>query len=471
LPINYYMNPLKITSLSVMIISCGLLVFYMHKFEHRSPDYNKQKRSLILGTPNFVPTINDNTLKRHVKNQWALKDISILQAWKQTRGKKNIVVAVIDTGIHLLHPCLTSNLWVNRHEIPNNNIDDDQNGFVDDIHGWNFVHNNNNLQDRHGHGTHIAGLIAATGATSVSPNCKVIGVAPKVSLMVLKYYDSNNDKNNIINTIKSIEYALNNGAHIINYSGGGPGSNEQEKTLIAKAADRNIIFISASGNNSTEIGKKATYYPASYELPNIIYVQSKNENNEIIDSSNWITKDYREEKIYQTAPGEHIISTLPPRRFLKGQLLNNIWRSLAGTTPLKHDNYGFMTGTSQATAIATGVAALVKSLYPSWNMTQIIKQVYKTGFGQGTEKIQNKTKEGKKLNAYEALIMRDHNIDFSDLPNKSNIIMPATDHSSTLQNLQNSRGRIDVYDPANSNNPSSSHSIDVLNHINKSLNK
>ena len=196
-------------------------------------------------------------------------------------------------------------------------------------------------------------------------------------------------------------------------------------------------------------------------------MQSKNAKNEIIDSSNWITKDYREKKIYQTAPGERIISTLPPRRYLKGQLLRNVWRSIAQSSPLKHDNYGFMTGTSQATAVATGVAALVKSLYPSWSMTQIIKQVYKTGFGQNTDKIQEKTQEGKKLNAYEALIMRDQNVDFSDLPNNSNIIMPATDKSSTLQNFQNSRGRIDVYSPVKQKEEASS--MNVLQNLNKSL--
>ncbi len=465
------MNFRKITAFSIVLLAfSSSLIFFLKRHSFRSPNYSKQKRSLILGKPNFVPSVNENTLKQHVEKQWALKDISILKAWKQTKGTKNITIAVIDTGIHLLHPCLKSNLWVNSKEIPNNNIDDDKNGFVDDIHGWNFVDNNNNLQDRHGHGTHIAGLIASTGSTDSNPDCKVIGVAPKVNLMVLKYYDSNNSKNNVINTIKSIDYAIHNGAHIINYSGGGPGANEKEKTLIAKAADKNIIFVSASGNNSTKIGEDTKYYPASYELPNIIYVQSKNANHEIIDSSNWVTKDYREKKIYQTAPGERIISTLPPRRYLRGQILTNIWRSLAESKPLKHDNYGFMTGTSQATAIATGVTALVKSLYPYWSMTQIVKQIYKTGFGQGTEKIKEKTQEGKKLNAYEALIMRDQNIDFSDLPNNSNIIMPATDKPYTLKNLQNSRGRLDIYDPVHQEDNSNSLD-DVLNRINKSLNK
>ncbi|MGI9548567.1 MAG: S8 family peptidase [Bdellovibrionales bacterium] len=452
--------------MSLVLLLGSSSFLFSKKLENRIPnEEKKQKRSLILGQPNFISSKNSNVLKRHVENQWALKDISILEAWKKTRGQKNIVVAVVDTGIHLLHPCLKPNLWTNPKEIPNNQIDDDGNGLVDDIHGWNFVDNNNDLQDRHGHGTHIAGLIAATGSTDSNPDCKVIGVAPEVSLMVLKYYDSNNDKNNILNTIKSINYAIQQGAHIINYSGGGPGANEQEKTLIAKAADKNIIFISASGNNSTEIGKDTKYYPASYELPNIIYVQSKNAENEIIDSSNWVTKDYRKRKIYQTAPGERVISTLPPKRYLRGQILKKIWRSLAQIEPLKHDNYGFMTGTSQATAVATGVAALVKSLYPSWSMTQVIKQIYKTGFGQGTEKIQAKTQEGKKLNAYESLIMRDQNIDFSDLPNNSNIIMPATDKTSTLQNLQNSRGRIDIYDPA----VEEDNSINALQDVRKNL--
>lgn len=454
----------------ITIILMGFINLYFFKeIPYRELDRvkNKQKRSLVLGTPSFTSPSSQSILKQHVEKQWALQDISILKAWEQTKGEKDIVVAIIDTGVHVLHPCLKNSLWVNKKEIPNNKIDDDNNGFVDDIHGWNFVNDNNNIQDRHGHGTHIAGLVAATGSNSQNKNCQVIGVAPNVSIMILKYYDNFNNNNNVENTIKSIEYAINNGAHFINYSGGGPGANEKEKALIAKAADKNIIFVAASGNDSVEIGKKVKYYPASYELPNILYVQSKNQQNEIIDSSNWIKTNYTEDRIYQTAPGDKIISTLPPKRYLQSHFLKKLWRSLSASEPTSsHNNYGYMTGTSQATAVATGVAALVKSRYPNWGMSQIIKQVYKTGFGQNTDKIKEKTNEGKKLNAYEALIMRDHNIDFSDLPNNSRIIMPATDQPSTLKNIKHSRGRVDVYDPSNQQGGGS---LEILNNLGKSL--
>lgn len=434
----------------------------MEQTFHRS---TSQKRSLIDGQPNLRYSVNENTLEQHVEKQWALKDISILQAWEYTKGTKDIVVAVIDTGVHVQHSCLKPNLWINKNEIPNNNKDDDGNGFVDDIHGWNFVTNNNDIQDKHGHGTHIAGLIAATGRTKESPNCKVIGVAPKVSLMILKYYSDHDNNKNIENTIKSIEYAIDHGASIINYSGGGPGSNEREKALIAKAADKGIIFVSASGNDSSEIGKSTKYYPANYELPNILYVQSKNSSHEIIDSSNWVINDYRERKIYQTAPGERIISTLPPRRYLQGQLLKKVWRSLAGLESLSQDSYGYLTGTSQATAVATGVTALVKSLYPTWDMRQVINQVSRTGFDQGNEKIQAKTHEGKKLNAVKALNMRDQNIDINDFQISGGGIMPATGEASELKNLNQSRGRVDIY----SHEQKPEASFKILSNINKSL--
>ena len=449
---------------AVLALSCSLL--FLNKEQGRSPNKKTQDRSLIGGNSGLTYLADGSTLKKHVQNQWALEDISILQAWKHTKGRKDIVVAVIDTGIHTEHSCLKPNLWVNKGEIPNNNKDDDGNGFVDDVHGWNFVRNNNDIQDRHGHGTHIAGIIAATGRTQQNPKCKVIGVAPQVSIMTLKYYSEHNATKNVENTIKSIEYAINQGADIINYSGGGPGSNERERALIAKAADREIIFVSASGNDSSEIGKSVKYYPANYGLPNIIYVQSKNSDNEIIDSSNWVRSDYREKKVYQTAPGDRIASTLPPRRYTQGNLLKNIWRTIA-SVELEEDNYGYLTGTSQATAVATGVAALVKSRYPSWTMNQIINQIANTGFDQGNEKIRAKTNEGKKLDAIKALNMRDRGVDISDSPIDSNIIVPATDQANTLKNVHHSRGKVDVYNP--NEDSSGGNPFNLLQNINESL--
>ena len=334
--------------------------------EHRSPK---------LGRPEFVGsrTRKDRSaIKKHIENQWALKSISLLSAWEALNEKpsqlKPVVVAVVDTGIHPRHPCLKQSLWTNKGEIPDNGKDDDGNGFVDDIHGWNFVDNNNDVQDTHGHGTHVSGIIAARGESSQSKGCQVIGVAAgKAQIMTLKYFNEEGD--NVRNTIRSVEYALANGADIINYSGGGPGENMQEKAVISKAADKGVIFIAALGNEGEKIEGKTKYYPASYELANILFVQSQNEANEIIESSNRIRVKPGESRNVQTAPGENIISTLPPRRYMRGHVATASRRFLAETRAerslpsafvdffianvnrglaqfsISHNRYGKMTGT------------------------------------------------------------------------------------------------------------------------------
>ena len=429
-----------------------------------------QKRQIVLGKANLIPRAEKQNWQKNVEKQWALKDISALNAWELTRGTPNIIVAVIDTGVHIQHPCLKSNLWVNKKEIPNNKIDDDNNGFVDDVHGWNFVNNNNNVQDNHGHGTHIAGIIAAVGSSKQNSTCKMSGVAPNIRLMILKYYDKNDSYNNIQNTVKSIEYAVQNGASIVNYSGGGPGENEDEKIAIAKANDKNILFVSAAGNESSEI-QNQSYYPASYGLPNIFTVQSTDPQGKILDSSNWMKVDWRKRnRIYiQTAPGEDIISTLPPRRYLRSSLISNVWRTLSSAPKkVNHNNYGYMTGTSQATAISTGVAALIKSLHSSWTPQQVIRQMNNTGFSGNTQHIKEKTNQGKKLNAYEALIMRDKNVDFDDRISQSGPAMPATDKASTLKNLNTGEGG-DIYDPQSAKKEQSDNFISILQKINRSL--
>ncbi len=386
-----------------------------------------QNRLLEMGQPTFVQNKNkDLSIQKHIQRQWALKDISILKALEVLDKNKNhcnsttaikpCIVAVVDTGIHPSHPCLKNNLWTNKGEIPGNNKDDDGNGFIDDIHGWNFVDNNNNIQDNHGHGTHISGIIAASGETPQSPNCKVRGVAPHVQIMTLKYFSEGNDNENIENTVKAIKYAVDHGADIINYSGGGPGENLKEKSAIAKAADKNIIFVAALGNEGSQIGesgfnkKPQYYYPASYELPNIISVQAKNKDS-IITSSNRIKIESYEDrdKKVQTAPGYEVISTLPPRKYLQSYKEEANSRHIASSMDW-NNSYGRMTGTSQSTAFATGVAALVKTNHPSWNMELVINQVIRTGFGQGTDKIKKTTNQGKKLDAYKALTMRDQNV-------------------------------------------------------------
>ena len=368
-----------------------------------------KNREPILGQAQFVKGKNKDfaKLKKYIDNQWALKDILLLNTWEEVlkEDMPPLVVAVVDTGIYTKHPCLKNQLWKNEKEIPNNGIDDDKNGFIDDIHGWNFVENNNKIEDNHGHGTHISGIIAAQGP----PHCNILGVAPHVKIMTLKYFEEGaNSHKNIVNTIKSIEYAVNNGADIINYSGGGPGANQDEKAIIAQAADKGIIFVAALGNEGSKIGGKTKYYPASYKLSNIVFVQSHNEKEERVESSNYVENQALQPKRVQTAPGENIISTLPPPEYLQGKLKQAFYRTIAFSRPIKRNNYGYMTGTSQATAVATGVIALAKTKLPTWTMEKIIQQIT----------------QGHKLSAYGAVTMRPPNVDISDQIDNTNTVVP-----------------------------------------------
>jgi thermitase len=319
-----------------------------------------------------------------IKEKWGLLATNAHKAWEITQGSKDIIVAVIDTGVDIRHKDLTENLWVNKGETgmdkngkdkATNGLDDDGNGFIDDVHGWNFVANTNDLTDNHGHGTHIAGIIGAKGGNGFGTS----GVAPKVSLMTLKYYDPKSPgANNLKNTIQSIRYAIKMGAKIINYSGGGTEYSAEEFAAVKDAEKKGILFIAAAGNersNSDETGKH--YYPADYELSNIISVTAVNEREmKVLPSSN-----YGVRTVDIAAPGDQIYSSLPGNTF------------------------GRMTGTSQATAFATGVAVLIMAHRPEFAAADVKKYLIRTGDEYAT--LLSKTGNAKLLNAYRALTSLD----------------------------------------------------------------
>ena len=316
-----------------------------------------------------------------MNQKWGLSQMETQKAWAISQGSKKIKIAVIDTGVDVHHEDLKDNIWTNPGETgldskgknkATNGIDDDGNGFVDDIHGWNFVNNNTNLTDNHGHGTHISGIIGALGGNGKG----VSGISPLVSLMVLKYYDpSAQGKNNLKNTIKSIHYAIDNGAHIINYSGGGLEFSLEEKKAIEKARTRGILVVAAAGNEYSNSDIKK-YYPADYNLDNIISVTAVNHKTEVLPSSNFgiSTVDIG-------APGKNIYSTFTKNR------------------------YGTMTGTSQATAFVSGVAALILAHHTDYRPYQIAKYLKNTG--DIVEPLKGKTRFKRRLNSYRALSIID----------------------------------------------------------------
>lgn len=265
----------------------------------------------------------------HLSLSWGLEAIAAPRAWRIQQGSKDIIVAVIDTGCDVHHPDLKQNIWINSGETGfdadgnpkrSNGLDDDHNGFVDDFHGWNFVADSPDVMDEHGHGTHIAGIIGAGSS----------GVAPRVSLMVLKYYDElTTGEENLSNTVAAIHYAVQMGAQIINYSGGGILRSDEERKAIAYAAARGVLFVAAAGNEGSN-SDFFHFYPADYDLPNILSVAATDRLNRLLSVSN-----FGKTTVDVAAPGKNIHSTLPG-----GQ-------------------YGYMTGTSQATAFVTGLAALL----------------------------------------------------------------------------------------------------------------
>jgi subtilisin family serine protease len=307
-------------------------------------------------------------LKAFHPRNWGLEDraISIEKAWRLTEGSRNVIVAVIDTGIDANHPDLKPNLW----KAPGNS----ERASSGKVFGWDFVTHGPNPRDDHGHGTHIAGIIGAVA----NPRIGTSGVSRSVQIMPVRYYsESAPGSVNLANTIKALHYAIDNGARIINYSGGGPEYSEEEFQAMKKAEARGVLIVAAAGNDrhNTDI-EEYRYYPAAYGLKglrNIITVASMDSENHILPSSNWGLRS-----VDVAAPGEGILSTVPGGR------------------------YGRMTGTSQATAFVSGIAALMLSKAPGLSPSQIKELILKNTTPVAA--LRGKVSTGGKVDAHRAIL-------------------------------------------------------------------
>lgn len=314
-----------------------------------------------LGGSTKLKTVAQEAIKvSNVKN-WGIANaraqssVDALGAWKIEKGSRNVLVAVIDTGIDAEHPDLKANIY---HDAKGN-------------FGYDFVKNTANPTDEHGHGTHVSGIVGAIA----NPKTGVSGVAQNVSIMAVKYYaDSNTGATNLKNTVKAIEWAVNNGAKIINYSGGGPEFAEEEYLALKKAESKGVLVVAAAGNERSDTDLPENYYyPSAYRLTNILSVAATDINNKLIKSSNW-----GKTKVDVTAPGENIYSTLPGGR------------------------YGYMTGTSQATAFVTGIAALLLSKDPTLTPAKM-KEIIRNSVDSYPE-LKAKVAAGGRVNARKALL-------------------------------------------------------------------
>jgi RHS repeat-associated protein len=282
------------------------------------------------GLDNSGQTINGNAGVSGV-------DISALDAWDKTKGSTGVVVGVLDTGVDINHEDLRDNIYTNIGEIPDNGIDDDNNGYIDDVNGWDFVGGNNTVFDSPSsdlHGTHVSGIIGA------KDNDKGIrGAAPGIKIMPLKCINGNYGYTSDI--IEAIEYCKIMGIKIVNCSWGGL---EENGALYDAMKNSGILYICAAGNMSSNVSQTPVY-PACFNIPNIISVAAIRNNGDLASYSNYGNA------IDVAAPGSDILSTTPG------------------------DSYGMMSGTSMAAPFVTGTAALIKSYDAGLSVDEIAQRI------------------------------------------------------------------------------------------------
>lgn len=316
-------------------------------------------------------------------------DIDAPEAWDITTGSSNIVIAVIDTGVDMTHVDLSVNIWTNPGEIPGNGKDDDGNGYIDDVHGWDFSANDNDPSDTNTckHGTHVSGTIGAIGNNGNG----VTGVNWNVKIMPLRFLGGLLCSGSDANAIKAIEYAADKGVRIANNSWGGGGYNRALEDAIRNS---NMIFVAAAGNENNNNDLKPSY-PASFPLDNIISVAATDHNDLRASFSN-----YGLASVDLAAPGVKIASTIPGNK------------------------YAYFDGTSMATPHVSGVVGLLLSENPALENWQIVWKIL-----QGVDEKGLPVLSGGRLNAYHSLILPN--------PSKTRTEESGLTYSGTWNNFTN----------------------------------
>jgi subtilisin family serine protease len=338
----------------------------------------KKDKTIESVQPNYIYHFADIPNDQYASMQWGLQDIGMDKAWNITQGSSNARIGVIDSGIDINHPDLKDNIWTNPGEIAGNGVDDDNNGYVDDINGWDFYNNDAKVFDPVNddlHGTHVAGIIAAE-----INGIGTVGIAPKVKIVPLKVLGQ--DGGDTTDVIKAINYAKKLGIKIINCSFGGSSFDNALKDAMQNSG---ILFVAAAGNDglNTDI---SPVYPACYNLPNIISVAAVDNKGSLADFSN-----YGASSIDVAAPGVNILSTIP------AALTNSNNYASA---------YAFESGTSMAAPFVTGIAALLES--KGINDIQTIKQRIMEGVTPDSQ-LSNNIITGGIVNAYGALEIKNIN--------------------------------------------------------------
>lgn len=326
----------------------------------------------LLATPVYARQANDPFAE-----QWAYEKIGLEDAWDITTGSSDVVVAIIDNGFDHFHPDLRNNVWINEDEIPRNGIDDDGNGYIDDVYGWDFVRkdrdgdgvisseealgdndprpdpNEHTLGDDTNsihHGTIVAGIIGAEGNNGKDGT----GIAWDVSLMNIRFVE-NDGVGSFAQLERAIRYAMNNGADVINISLVGPEWSTGLRDIVEQAAEQGVVIVAAAGNKQRQLDLDPVYpvcSDAGASSPSIIGVNAIQENRRLASFSN-----VGRTCVDLTAPGVDIASTV---RF-------------SPTNGFEDRYKGGWNGTSFAAPMVSGVVALLKSVQPYWGVAEIHK--------------------------------------------------------------------------------------------------
>ncbi len=288
--------------------------------------------------PNYTYELTATPNDPRYSSLWGLNgtgagDIDAPEAWDISTGSEQVVVGVIDSGVDFNHEDLAENMWKNPGETPNNDVDDDGNGYVDDIYGWDAIENDGKPQDVGGHGTHVSGTIGARGNNGKG----VVGVNWRVKIMGLRIGVETTVSTSA--AVTCIAYAVKmkqRGVNIrvLNSSWGGTGASTALRDAIKNALAADILFVCAAGNESAN-ADAVLFYPACYEVPNVVSVGSTMRGDYPSGFSN-----YGKKNVDLFAPGSDILSTVP------------------------NNSYANYSGTSMASPHTAGLAALIASAYP-----------------------------------------------------------------------------------------------------------
>ena len=313
-----------------------------------------------------------NTGQADCKGQLGMvdADIDAPEAWEAAAGEAaagNVIVAIVDRGMDYTHADLAANVWVNKAEIPGNGIDDDKNGFVDDIHGYDFYNQDGDPMDDHNHGTHVAGTIAAIGNNEIG----VIGVAPQAKVMGIKFLGEGGS-GEISEAILGMDYAIRMGAKVMNNSWGGGGFSQAMFDVIGRANEHQIVFVAAAGNSGVN-NDQQEQYPSNYDQPNVIAVAATDNRDELASFSSYGSK-----KVHLAAPGDQILSAV------------------------RGNHYECYRGTSMATPHVSGVSALLLSVSPEMTPSEVRERLIRTS--DEIPSLRRRLSARGRVNAYNAVL-------------------------------------------------------------------